>query len=199
MTWSAFKLFLATPIGRALARLAGGVAIILALAIAVLFLRAHWIDQGVAKEKVAQAERLKTARKAVAVVNTGGRKITAEVATKLVETRTEIRWRTRVQLQEVIRYVPVESDRACIVGVGALRLHQHAFAGLPGLPGPAGGPEQADSGVPLSALIADDVAFAGVGYDWRAEAVAWREWYVRHRDLWKANIKTEPMADPPKP
>ncbi len=197
MTWSALKLFLATPLGRWVAGVLGGLAVLAALVAGVLLIRAHWIGQGVAKEKAAESSRLKAATKAVAKVNTEGKAITTDVATKLVETRTEIRWRTRVQLQEVVRYVPAESDRACIVGAGAWSLHQHAFAGLAGLPGPTGGPVEAPSGIPLSDLIADDVDFAGVAYDWRAEALTWRKWYVRHRALWKANFKTGDAKPPP--
>jgi hypothetical protein len=198
MSWAALKLFLATPLGRALAGIVGGLAVIAALIAGLLLLRAVWIGEGVAQEKAAESSRLEAATKAVAKVNTGGAKITSDVATKLAEKRTEIRWRTRVQLQEVIRYVPVESDRACIVGLGAWRVHQHAFAGLPGLPDLAGRPVETPSGVPLSDLVADDVDFAGTAYDWRAEALAWREWYPRWAALWKANIRTPPV-EPPSP
>lgn len=143
---------------------------------------------GVAHEVAAQAKRLEKAQKHVAKVEAKSAEITKDVGETLVKTQTEIRWRTRTQLQEVVRYVPVESDRACIVNVGALRLHDHAFAGLPGLPGPAGGSVEADSGVSLSALIADDVAFAGTAYDWRAEALAWRSWYPRQAALYVKEI-----------
>jgi hypothetical protein len=194
MTWAVFRLWLGTPPGRWFLRVAGGLAVLLAIVGAVLFLRAHWIDQGVAKEKAAAAVRLEKGKKVVAEVEKAGAGISADVGQKLTKTQTEIRWRTRVQLQEVTRYVPVESDRACIVGVGALRLHDHAFAGLAGLPAVTGGPVEADSGVPLSALVADDVEFAGTAYLWRAEALAWREWYPRQAALWKAKIKAPEPA-----
>jgi hypothetical protein len=194
MNWLALKLWISTPIGRFL----GGVAAIVIAAAALvaggLALRAHWISVGVDQEKADQAARLAKAGKKVAKVEAQGAVITANLAGQLEATRTEIRWRTRVQLQEVTRYVPVESDRACVVGVGALRLHDHALAGLSGLSEPAGGSVQADSGVPFSALLADDVAFAGVAYDWRAEALTWRAWYDEHQALWSTQIKA---TDPP--
>lgn len=132
-----------------------------------------------AAQKKAEAKARKVEKKSDA--------ITIDVSTKLETTKTEIRWRTRVQLQEVTRYVPVESDRACIVGVGAVRLHDHALAGRTGVPEGPGGPVEADSGVRLSEIVADDVAFAGTAYEWRAEALAWREWYPRQADLWAKN------------
>lgn len=142
---------------------------------------------GVKHEKAAEAARVAKAETKARKVEKASDVITSDVSSKLETAKTEIRWRTRVQLQEVTRYVPVESDRACIVGVGALRLHDHALEGRPGLPEASGGPVEADSGVPLSAIIGDDVAFAGTAYEWRAEALAWREWYPRQADLWAKN------------
>lgn len=142
---------------------------------------------GVAHEKATEAARLAKVEKKARTVEKKSDAITSSVSTVLETTKTEIRWRTRVQLQEVTRYVPIESDRACIVGVGALRLHDHALAGRPGVPEAPGGPIEADSGVHLSEVIADDVAFAGTAYEWRAEAVAWRRWYADQADLWTQN------------
>lgn len=189
--WATATRLAGTP---AVKRLLLAVAICAGLAVGFVALRHHWINVGVEREQAAQAERLKAGKKIVARVEAGGAAITAKAADQLKTTQTEIRWRTRVQLQEVTRYVPVESDRACIVGLGALRLHDHALAGLPGIPETAGGPVDAPSGVPLSALIADDLAFAGIAYDWRAEALTWRRWYADQAALWKANIRT---ADKP--
>lgn len=183
--------FIATPIGRRLAVLASGLAVVLALVAGVVALRAHWIGLGVDQERAAQAERIARARATVAKVEAKSATITDKVAGDLVQTKTEIRWRTRVQIQEVTRYVPEESDHACVVGAGAVQLRDHAFAGLPGLPQAAGGPVDADSGVALSALVGEDVAFAGVAYEWKAEAIAWRDWYVRQSDLWTSDIKTD--------
>lgn len=179
--------FLKTPTGRYLAAA-------LVVMAALFLVRAEGYRAGVKHEVAAQAERVKAAQKHVAKVEAKSAEITKAVGDELIKTQTEIRWRTRTQLQEVVRYVPVESDRACIVGVGALRLHDHALAGLPGLPEPAGGPVEADSGVPLSALIADDIAFAGTAYDWKAETVAWRAWYGRQAALMKSTIKAPEPA-----
>ena len=180
--WSGLAHFLSTPVGRVIATLAVAV-------IAVLVAYQGGVRAGVKAERLAHAERAKKAQEHVAKVEKAGAVITADVAKTLVKTRTEIQYRTKLQIEKVIEYVPVESDAACTVGVGALRLHDHAFAGLPGLPSPPGGSLQADSGVPLSALIADDVAFAGTAYDWQAEVIAWRAWYSRHADLWAKSIK----------
>lgn len=162
-----------------------GIRIAIGLAAVALLFAVHQSGHraGVKAEQAAQAKRLEKAQKVIAKVEAKSAEITKDVAETLTKTQTEIRWRTHTQLQEVVRYVPVESDRACIVGSGALRLHDHAFAGLPGLPEPAGGSVEADSGLPLSALIADDVAFAGVAYDWKAEVIAWRTWYARQSRL----------------
>jgi hypothetical protein len=181
-----------TPLGRFVLRALAGLAVLAAVTVGILLLRAHWIGVGVDQEKAAAAKRLEKGEKHVAVVEKKSDAITSEVATDLAKAKTEIQWRTRVQIKEIPRYVTVESDRACVVGVGALRLHDHAFAGLPGLPEAASGPVEADSGVPLSALVADDVAFAGVAYDWRAEALGWRTWYRRQAELYAAEIKPTP-------
>lgn len=187
--WATATRFAGTPVGKRLLLVGLAAAIWVGLALGVLALRHHWITVGVDREKAAQVERLKAGKKAVAKVEAGGAAITAKAAGQLKTTQTEIRWRTRVQLQEVTRYVPVESDRACVVGVGALRLHDHALAGLPGVPQTADGPVDAPAGVPLSALVADDVEFAGVAYSWRAEALTWRRWYADQDALWTANIR----------
>lgn len=142
---------------------------------------------GVKHERGVWEAAQKKAEAKARTVEKKGDAITSDVSTKLETTRTEIRWRTRVQLQEVTRYVPVESDRACIVGVGAVRLHDHALSGRPGVPEAPGGPVEADSGVRLSEIVADDVAFAGTAYEWKAEAVAWRRWYAAQADLWAKN------------
>lgn len=172
--------FIQSPIGR---YALGALAIIAAL----FALYSAGVHAGEKHERgVWQAAQAKAEAKARTVEKKSDA-ITSDVSTKLETTKTEIRWRTRVQLQEVTRYVPVESDRACIVGVGALRLHEHTLTGGAGLPEAPGRLVEADSGVHLSEIVADDVAFAGTAYEWKAEAVAWRRWYSAHADLWSKN------------
>ncbi|EJL33234.1 hypothetical protein PMI01_02196 [Caulobacter sp. AP07] len=174
--------FLKSPIGR-------WVCVALVVAGMLFAVRAEGYRAGKADTLAAEAQRVAEAVQRVAKVEKAGQAITAEVGETLTATKVEIQYRTKLQIEKVIEYVPVESDRACIVGSGALRLHDHAFSGLPGLPSGAGGPVQADSGVPLSALVADDVEFAGTAYSWKAEAVAWRDWYRRQADLHSKTIK----------
>jgi hypothetical protein len=135
-------------------------------------------SHGVRIEKAAEARRLEAARKDVAKREAKAVRITSGIATKTDAARVEIRTRTVTLIQKVPTYVTPASDAQCIVPVGFLRLYNAAAAGVPT---PAGGPVEAPSGVPLSTVLETDVANLGVGYDWRAEALAWREWYPKVR------------------
>jgi hypothetical protein len=104
--------------------------------------------------------------------------ITNTVATKTEQTRIEIRYRTQTLIQKVPVYVPASADAACVLPTGFVQLHDAAAAGLPG---PSGGPDQTPSGVPLSDALETIVGNYGAAYDWRAEALAWRDWYPKVR------------------
>lgn len=124
--------------------------------------------------------------KAVAVVERHeavAQTISTTAADTLTKTRVEIQTRTVTLIKKVPIYVPASADRDCIVPTGFVRVHDAAAAGLPET---AGGPDQAPSGVPLSAIAATVVANYGVAYDWRAEAMTWRGWYAEQKKAWDA-------------
>lgn len=181
--WGAGKLwsFAKSPLGRRA---------FLLVAVAVAF----WgygelrFRAGVAHEKAAQAERVKKAKAHVVKVEAKGQAITTDVAGKLADRKTEIRTITQTLTKEVVRYVPVESDRACVVPAGFVRLHDAAARGAV-LPEPAGGPLDADSGLALSTVAETVVANYGSAHELAAEVIAWREWYARQADLWKREVK----------
>lgn len=129
---------------------------------------------GVTSEKAAESRRLDAARKAIAKREVKAQAITEHVAADLTKTRTEIVYRTRTLIEKVPTYVPQSADAGCSIPRGFLRLYDAAATGLPS---PSGGPDQTPSGIPLSRVLETDVANLGVGYDYRAEVIAWRGWY----------------------
>lgn len=183
-------------IGRMLKSRAGRLALLAAVAAVVGWLACRAAYRaGVDDEKAAERRRSAAAVKVVREVADAGRKISDEVKNDLEVRRVEIRTVTQTLTKEVPIYVPLQSDLACTLPVGFVRLHDAAAHGSP-VPGSAGGSVEAPSGVPLSAAAETIVGNYGVGYEWRAEALAWRAWYVRHADLWKQNFRPpEPAPD----
>lgn len=157
---------------------------ILALVVGIYSFGHH---AGEKSEQRAEAARLATARKAVAKREVKAQAISEHVAADVSKARTEIQYRTKTLVKEVPVYVTVEADRACTVPVGFVRLHDAAASGSPpGVPSGAGGPNDAASGVQLSAVLSTVVGNYGVAYDWRAEALGWRDWYVKEKAAWDA-------------
>jgi hypothetical protein len=180
--WEWLVAFSKTRFGRLLL---GG--LLVALAIVVAFLLGQ--RSGVAREKGDEAKRRAAAVKVVTKVATEGRKISADVSTHLERRKVEIRTVTQTLTKEVPVYVTLESDRACVVPDGFVRLHDAAAHGS-AVPAAPGGSVETASGVPLSAVAETMVANYGVALEWREEALAWRTWYARQADLWSKNIKT---------
>lgn len=72
-----------------------------------------------------------------------------------------------------------------VVPLGFVRLHDAAASGsAPSFPSTTGGPLDAPSSVPLSAVSATVVENYGVAYDWRSEALTWRDWYAEQKAAW---------------
>lgn len=123
-------------------------------------------------------------RKAVAAAQTkteAGKVISTKAASDLTAAKVEIQWRTRTLIKEVPTYVTPADDDRCIVPVGFVQLHDAAAAGLPG---PAGGPVEAPSGVELSAVASTVATNYGAALEWRVEAQAWRAWYAEQAEVW---------------
>jgi hypothetical protein len=102
--------------------------------------------------------------------------------------RTAVEVRTRTLIQRIPVHVTPDDDRRCSVNAGFVRVHDAAAGGSAAgeVPGSAGGPDAAASGVPLSSVLGTVVANYGVAYDWRAEALGWRAWYVNQKAAWEA-------------
>lgn len=146
---------------------------------------------GVSREKAAEGKRRAAAFKVVKRVAVEGRKISTDVSTRLERRKAEIRTVTQTLIKEVPVYVTIESDRACVVPDGFVRLHDAAALGA-AVPAAPGGSVAAPSGVPLSAVAETVAANYGVALEWREEALAWRTWYARQADLWNKTIKAPP-------
>lgn len=184
--WRLAKGFAKTPIGRFVL---AAIFVVVALA-AVYQLGRH---AGVSAENAAQAERLESGRAVVAKVASNGAAITKDVRQQLDAKTVEIRWRTKTLKEEVPVYVPYEVDRAVVVPVGFVRMHDAAAVGA-ALPGAPDGPVEAPSGIALSAVAETVVDNYGACHVIEAEALAWREWYARQADLWSKNIRTPKPA-----
>jgi hypothetical protein len=107
--------------------------------------------------------------------------ITTTTAARTAQARVLVRTVTKTLVEKVHDYVPPAADARCVVPVGFVQLYNAAAAGLPR---PAGGPDETPSGVALSTVAETDVENFGVAYDWRAEALGWRDWYVTQKAAW---------------
>jgi len=166
--------FLKSPLGQIVG---AAVAIVLILGGAYLIGR----HNGVQAEKAAEASRQAKAAKVVAKREDAAKAISTDVAAKTEAARVEIRYRTKTLIEKVPVYVPASADAGCSIPRSFVQLHDAAAAGLPA---PAGGPDPAPSGVQLSRVLATDIENLGVGYDYRAEVIAWRSWYARESAAW---------------
>lgn len=160
----------------------------LALALAVVALlfgvHHHGYQAGVAHEKAAQTKRLEAARKKVVKREAKAVAITDQARSSLARERVVIQTRTITLIKEVPTYVTPAADARCVVPVGFVRFHDAAAAGSPVLPATPGGPLDAPSGVDLSAVAATLAENYGIAYDWRAEALTWRQWYKDQKAEW---------------
>lgn len=176
--WAVTAGFLKSPLGRYLM-------IGLACLAAILLLRHHWVGVGAAQERAAEAYRLAAAVKKVAKREVVANAITDKAKTGLATERVRIQTVTRTLIQKVPVYVTPAADDRCVIPTGFVRLHDAAASGgASGLPGTAGGPLDAPSGVELSAVGATVVANYGSALDWRAEALTWRAWYAQQKAAW---------------
>ncbi len=74
------------------------------------------------------------------------------IAAEAAEAQVQIRTVTRTLIKEVPVYVTPDDDRRCVVPVGFVRIHDAAAAGRTAIPDPAGRPDDAPSGLALSAV-----------------------------------------------
>lgn len=135
-------------------------------------------------EKRAEAARLVAAQKLNAKREVKAQAITDTAKTQIVAERVRIQTVTKTLIEKVPVYVTAKADADCTVPLGFVRLHDAAAAGSAGLPSASGGSIDTPSGVPLSAVASTVVANYGTAWDWRAEALGWRDWYVKQKAAW---------------
>ncbi|MBY8609935.1 hypothetical protein K7N18_34510 [Burkholderia arboris] len=128
------------------ARVFAAGAIALAVAGVVIAIQhARLIDAGQRVDDLARDVRARTAERDAA-------RRDVEVVTQYVDRVQVVREKGNTIIQEVPVYVDREADRACVVPVGFVRVHDGAAANVPlGDPGNA---DAAPSGVALSAVAA---------------------------------------------
>jgi len=184
---TAALLFLRSPPGRAL--------LIVAALIAAL-VASHWSGYraGAAHEVQAQAVRDAEAAGRVAVIQARSAKISADARERHAADLALIDALSLQLQQKVKTYVTPQADRRCIIPVGYVRLRDAAGAGVDPVPGPAGGSLDADSGLVLSDLAANDIANAAAFNAAVQEVRAWRGWHAAQAELWKQNIRAAPAS-----
>ena len=106
---------------------------------------------------------------------------TVQLVTRYVDRIQKIRVAGATIKKKVPIYVPVETDAACILTRGFVRLHDAAAAGQ--LPGPAGDPDAAPAGIALSA-VADTVADNYERcHENSAQLIALQEWVLEMKRI----------------
>ena len=140
----------------------------------------HWDEGAVADLKLAQQTALTRAAVTAAAAQKREDAVTLDVALANAAAQEKTRVLTRTILEKVPTYVTIASDRACSVPNGFVRLFDAASAGTDpaSLPGTAGEPDGAASGVALSQIAAlsaeNDTRYHAVSGQLR-ELQAWVE------------------------
>lgn len=173
---------------RALQILAGwkGYALVLAIGLALGWGGAWKVRDGMAAEaalKAAQAQ----ARAATDVIGrTQQAAIVSEDVGRAVEAaQVETRIVYRTITERIPVYVTPETDRAVVLPLGFVRLHDAAAAGtVAALPDRAGQPADAPSGIALSAAAGTIVGNYGTCLDWRNQVIGWQGWYAEQSASW---------------
>ncbi|EPS1222160.1 hypothetical protein ACVBR5_001397 [Burkholderia cenocepacia] len=123
---------------------AGAIALAVA-AVVIAIQHAHLVDAGQRVDGLARDVRDRTAERDAA-------RRDVKVVTQYVDRVQVVREKGDTIIKEVPVYVDREADRACVVPVGFVRVHDSAAANVPvGDPGSA---DAAPSGVALSAVAA---------------------------------------------
>jgi hypothetical protein len=164
--------FLISPLGR----VCGAVVAVLAILAGVWGLGHHSETVAVQKRDAAAKADIKTHEATAATISA-----TAQVSGAQQQER--IRTVTRTLIEKVPVYVPASADAQCVVPRGFVQLHDAAAAGLPS---PTGGPDQAPSGVELSAVAETVAANYGACRAGLDEAMRWRKWWADQKAAWDA-------------
>jgi len=179
--------FLKSPPGRWLAGLAG------VLVIAVLIYQGG-VSAGVDRERAANAKLVAAAMARAEKIAKASEAISKTARDKHAADLARINDLTAKLQQKVPIYVTPQADRRCVIPAGYVRLRDAAGAGVDPVPPAAGGSVDADSGLVLSDLAANDLVNAAAFNTAIAEVKAWRGWYPAQADLWSKNTKAPDPA-----
>lgn len=100
---------------------------------------------------------------------------TVEEVIKYVDRVQVVRARAETIIKEVPVYVPVQADTDCVINRGFVRLHDAAARN--DLPGAAGDPDAAPSGVALSTVAATVADNYGTCHTIREQLTALQDWH----------------------
>ena len=98
------------------------------------------------------------------------------VVTKYVDRVQVVTGKAKTIIKQVPVYVSKESDSRCVVPAGFVRLHTAAVLNVPPVAGPASVPNDAPSGIPLSAVAETDADNYEAGHLNAEQLKALQEW-----------------------
>ncbi|MBJ7446868.1 MAG: hypothetical protein JHC81_04975 [Brevundimonas sp.] len=120
----------------------------------------------------------------------GAAQITQDVSATVDQRQAQTRTVYRTITERIPVYVPPEIDRAYPVPYGFVRLHDAAAVGAaPALPDGTGQPDDAPSGVALSAVAGTVIDNYGQCYAWRDQLIGWQDWYRQQQAAWEAPMR----------
>lgn len=90
----------------------------------------------------------------------------------------------QLDMKEKLNAIPKKitkvADSKCTITTGFVQFYADAFK-LPSIPFPTGGSVDSPSGISLSSIARADAINATVAFDYKREALAWREWFKRNK------------------
>lgn len=98
------------------------------------------------------------------------------VVTRYIDRTRIVTGKAKTIIKQVPVYVSKESDARCVVPAGFVRLHTAAVLNLPPVAGTASVPNDAPSGIPLSAVAETDADNYEIGHLNAEQLKALQEW-----------------------
>ena len=168
--------FARTPLGR---NVLAGMAVILLL----LSIYGAGQHKGAEHVRKADAKALVKAKADVSAHEATAAGISSRASQNLATTRQANRVRTVTLIKRIPYALPVGSD--CPLPRDAVSVWNAAAAGPDaGVSAAPGGPDKTASGIRLSDALNNAVENFEIAYDWRAEALTWRQWYADQSSAW---------------
>lgn len=159
--------FLKSPIGP-------WIAVAATVGVLLFAVRAEGFRDGQEAERAVQEGRVKAAMERVTKIEAQAARISQAARANSDAQNAKIAALTADLKSKVSTYVTPQADRRCVIPAGYVRLRDAAGAGVPVAPAASGGPVDANSGLALSDLAANDVHNAGEFNRCVAEVKTWR-------------------------